>query len=101
MICPACGYANEDGALFCDKCKADLEMPAPPVQAPTPMTDQTDTPAAAPIEQPIPLEPIPLEPVADSNAVAFEPATPSVDAQMDQAPAAREPAPEPTPADGE
>ena len=29
MICPVCGAANEDGVLFCEKCKADLEMPAP------------------------------------------------------------------------
>ena len=68
MICPACGSVNEDGALFCDKCKSDLEMPAtvPPLQAATPMTDQLQTPAAPPTEEPIPLEPITLEPVVES-----------------------------------
>jgi hypothetical protein len=42
MICPACGFANEDGVLFCEKCKADLDMPV----------------AAAPVEEPVPLEPV-------------------------------------------
>lgn len=75
MNCPVCGFTNEDGALFCDKCKSDLEMPAPPVQATIPMTDQSASPATpsspAPVtEEPIPLEPITLEPVADSASTA-------------------------------
>lgn len=53
MICPACGFANEDGVLFCEKCKADLEMPAAAKAA---VADQQAAPASA--EEPIPLEPI-------------------------------------------
>lgn len=69
MICPACGAANEDGVLFCEKCKADLEMPAP---SPSPQAaDMTDRTA----EEPIALEPIALEPVDDVRPPAeFEPA---------------------------
>ncbi len=72
MICPACGAANEDGVLFCEKCKADLEMPAP-TNSPqaSPMNDH----AAAQAEEPIALEPIPLEPVVEvSPPAVFEPA---------------------------
>jgi hypothetical protein len=71
MICPVCGAANEDGVLFCEKCKADLEMPAP---TPSPQAAMTD-PSAAPAEEPIALEPIALEPVGEvSPPTAFEPA---------------------------
>lgn len=68
MKCPACGFANEDGVLFCEKCKADLEMPAaaPPAQVPTPMNEPSAAPSETPpAEEPIPLEPITLEPVSD------------------------------------
>ena len=27
--CSFCGHGNEDGVLFCDKCKTDLSIPAP------------------------------------------------------------------------
>jgi hypothetical protein len=77
MICPACGFANEDGVLFCEQCKADLEMPAASSQA-TPMPDsssRSEPAAAAHPEEPIPLEPIALEPVAPSDPPSgFEPA---------------------------
>jgi hypothetical protein len=68
MICPICGHANEDGVLFCEKCKADLEMPpVAPTAHGAPMSD-------AP-EEPIPLEPIALEPVSPPPPPAgFEPA---------------------------
>jgi hypothetical protein len=29
ISCPFCGHANEDGTLYCDKCKTDLSIPAP------------------------------------------------------------------------
>jgi hypothetical protein len=99
MICPACGFANEDGALFCDKCKMDLEMPAPPVQASTPMSDQTETPAAPnpSSQEPIALEPVPLEPVATPTPATLDRAgSPITDTPVQQAPAATEPAPEPS-----
>ena len=69
MICPACGAANEDGVLFCEKCKADLEMPAPTPSPPAAaMTDRA-------AEEPIALEPIALEPVDEVRPPAgFEPA---------------------------
>jgi hypothetical protein len=68
MICPACGAANEDGVLFCEKCKADLEMPAP---SPSPQAAAMNDPA----EEPIALEPIALEPVDEVRPPAgFEPA---------------------------
>ena len=71
MNCPACGAANEDGVLFCEKCKADLEMPAP---TPSPQAAMSE-PAATPAEEPIALEPIALEPVGEVNPPAsFEPA---------------------------
>jgi FHA domain len=77
MICPSCGFANEDGVLFCERCKADLDMPAAPSQA-TPMPDSSSRsePASTPRpEEPIPLEPIALEPVAPSSPPSgFEPA---------------------------
>ena len=67
MICPACGAANEDGVLFCEKCKADLEMPAP---TPSPQAAMSE-----PAEEPIALEPIALEPVGDVfPPTGFEPA---------------------------
>jgi FHA domain len=78
MKCPACGFANEDGVLFCEKCKADLEMPAasPHAQVPTMDNPFDDSPEPAPrAEEPIPLEPIPLEPVSDVvQPASFEPA---------------------------
>src|SRR5439155_516773 len=30
LKCPFCGFANEDGALFCEQCKSDLSTVAPP-----------------------------------------------------------------------
>jgi hypothetical protein len=71
MICPACGAANEDGVLFCEKCKADLEMPA---ATPSPQAAMSE-PAPVPAEEPIALEPIALEPGGEVNPpAAFEPA---------------------------
>jgi predicted component of type VI protein secretion system len=73
MKCPACGFANEDGVLFCEMCKADLDMPAaaPPAQVPTAMNDPFDD---APEPSPPAEEPIPLEPVTDvSRPAVFDP----------------------------
>jgi FHA domain len=88
MICPACGAANEDGASYCEKCKADLAMPSAvqPVQAASHMNESTTAPeapqTASGADEPIPLEPIPLEPVselapsADVEPAAAAPAEP-------------------------
>jgi hypothetical protein len=86
MICPACGAANEDGVLFCEKCKADLEMPAPSTspQAAA-MTDRPD-------EEPIALEPIALEPVDEVRPPAgFEPAGAAPEPPLVLEPVALEP----------
>src|SRR5262245_10961697 len=32
--CPTCGWENEDGVHFCEKCKSDLARPAPSAPAP-------------------------------------------------------------------
>src|SRR5262245_9458606 len=67
MICPSCGSVNEDGVLFCDRCKADLDMP--PAQFPqtlSPVMNESD---------PIPLEPIALEPIG-LEPIALEPGAP-------------------------
>ena len=84
MKCPACGADNEDGALFCDRCKADLDMPAAPPPTPqAPMTDDQPTDETA-----VPLElsellpdgttPILLEPVEPAAApVALETISPA------------------------
>jgi FHA domain len=43
LKCPFCGFANEDGALFCEQCKSDISSvapsSAPAAHAPTPMPD--------------------------------------------------------------
>jgi hypothetical protein len=78
MICPSCGFANEDGVLFCEKCKADLDMPATTSSQAATMNDSAARRPAPPApsgEEPIPLEPISLEPVSEVAAPSeFEPA---------------------------
>lgn len=67
MKCPACGSPNEDGALFCDQCKSDLDMPTVlPQTRPTPMSEE-DTADHNPV-------PITLSEVAPSEAPAVAPA---------------------------
>lgn len=34
--CPFCGFANEDGALFCEQCMSDLSTVQPPPPPPPP-----------------------------------------------------------------
>jgi hypothetical protein len=65
MICPSCGFVNEDGVLFCDRCKADLDMPpAHSAQPHRPLSPAMNQPADPIPLEPIALEPIPLEPIA-------------------------------------
>jgi FHA domain len=95
MICPACGFANEDGVLFCEKCKADLEMPAAsPSQAANAMNDAAKSrPSSLPApeaEEPIPLEPITLEPVAPSSTPS-EPGKPFTEPPVELEPVGLEP----------
>jgi FHA domain len=74
--CPFCGFANEDGALFCEQCKSDLSsvqpVPPPPPPPPpfVPVAEVIEVPAADIIE---------VTPVAESPPMAHvmaEPAAP-------------------------
>ncbi len=82
MKCPACGHDNEDGAPFCDRCKADLDMPAatsPTSQAPMTDDDKTDetvVPLTLSDLLPDGTTPILLEPVEPAPPVALEMITP-------------------------
>ena len=64
MKCPSCGFQNEDGALFCDHCKSDLDMPPvqPPIR-PTPMNTE-DTADQNPV--PITLSEAPTAPATET-----------------------------------
>ena len=64
MTCPSCGFQNEDGALFCDHCKSDLDMPPvqPPIR-PTPMNTE-DTADQNPV--PITLSEVPTGPATET-----------------------------------
>lgn len=69
MKCPMCGLENEDGVLFCEHCKADLEavpsaaaaidpqiVPPPPAHEPVtlePVTPSPAMPSPPPISTPI------------------------------------------------
>jgi FHA domain len=60
MKCPFCGYANEDGVLFCDKCKADVETPAgtvfpePPIAMNDPLSPDV-VPTLEPVVEAVPM----------------------------------------------
>jgi hypothetical protein len=73
--CPFCGFANEDGALFCEQCKSDLSsvqpVPAPPPPHPAfvPVAEVIEVPAAEIIE----MEPAPMAHVITEPAAAAPP----------------------------
>ena len=52
--CPFCGFANEDGALFCEQCKSDISSVAPTPAAP-PMTPPTPMPESLPSAEEVPM----------------------------------------------
>jgi hypothetical protein len=90
MICPSCGFVNEDGVLFCDRCKADLDMP--PAQSAHP--HRPPSPAMNESADPIPLEPIALEPIAlEPMAPGAE--IPAIHLEPVEIPAPRRVVPEP------
>lgn len=124
IVCPFCGYENEDGALFCEQCKSDLagvpstsEAPieaevieAEPVEE-APMVDVIE---ASPVEEDIPMmaDIVEAEPVEAEAAPVEEPpeipeppavevvATPVEEpepAPVEEPAAVEEPAPAPTP----
>jgi hypothetical protein len=90
MLCPACGYENEDGVLYCEKCKADLDPPIAPTQygdlpaeEPVPLEPVGQVfqpsgfePAGTAPEPPVELEPVALEPVALEPTTTDLPAVP-------------------------
>src|SRR3954453_13076234 len=52
LKCPFCGFANEDGALFCEQCKSDVSGVAPVASSAPPATPMPDS---IPIADVIPL----------------------------------------------
>jgi hypothetical protein len=109
--CPFCGYANEDGVLFCEQCKSDIGNVAPapsthPASPPTPMPESFPA-AEAPMMAAIVEEPIVVaiieetvvaiveEPVA---AIIEEPVAVAIVEEPPVAPMVEEP-PAPTPAE--
>jgi hypothetical protein len=81
MICRKCGHQNEDGVLFCEQCKEDLEMPVSTATGGDEKQSTEVLPDVLPLtaEDDIPvLEPVTPEPsVAPySDTLALEPADP-------------------------
>jgi len=73
--CPFCGFANEDGALFCEQCKSDISSvpptsTSPPAPPPTPMPESIPHAEVAP-EAPVMAAIIEDVPVADSMPIAL------------------------------
>jgi hypothetical protein len=118
--CPFCGFANEDGALFCEQCKSDISNVAPapsvpPSGHPTPMPESVPPAADAPVmaaiveDAPITAEAVPVasveeEPIAAAIAedepvspIQEEPAIAAAVLEEKPAPAASETAPQATP----
>jgi hypothetical protein len=71
MTCRTCGAVNEDGASYCEKCKADMEMPS--AISPSPVLSVMDdsvtvsesAEAFSRYDSPIPLLPLDLESTQD------------------------------------
>jgi hypothetical protein len=121
--CPFCGYANEDGALFCEQCKSDVSNVAPasepaPIPPPTPMPESIppgpmDVPVmAAIVEEPEPVaiieeeppaaiveEPEPVAIVEEVEVVAIVEELPPAEAPVAEAPPAEAPDAEAPPAE--
>jgi hypothetical protein len=53
LKCPFCGFANEDGALFCEQCKSDLSSVTPEV----PMAAIVEDVPQAALAEAVPLAP--------------------------------------------
>jgi hypothetical protein len=53
--CPFCGFANEDGALFCEQCKSDVSNVGPTASQPShaPPTPMPDAPLPLAAEEPV------------------------------------------------
>jgi hypothetical protein len=79
--CPFCGFANEDGALFCEQCKSDISNVAPapsvpPSGHPTPMPESVPPAAEAPVmaaiveDAPIVAEVVPVAPAEEEPIAA-------------------------------
>lgn len=92
MICPECGYNNEDGSLFCDNCKTDLDSPViAPLTRSTPMNDD-QLPPAEPVDIPITLsEAVPAESIPpvllEPTTEILEPIVPAVPFNAENVPA--------------
>jgi hypothetical protein len=88
--CPFCQFNNEDGALFCEKCKSDLGSVTPAPQAAPGHAEAM--PVAALVDEPIPTA-TPVETAEPAIPVAS-----LVDSPAAAAPVAEAPLPIPVPA---
>ena len=92
--CPFCGFANEDGALFCEQCKSDVSNVGPSTSQPS-FAPPTPMPEPAPAAA----EAIPLAQEEPVMAAIVEEAPPAVEAiplvAEEAPPAAQEVAPVP------
>jgi len=72
--CSFCGYENEDGLLYCDKCKTDLAAPLPVFDAsPTP---ELGTPPAVVISENTPADQEIVQTLQFENIALVEPLEP-------------------------
>lgn len=52
MTCPKCNFQNPESEVVCQKCKAALAVPKPPVAPPPPIAEVGQTAAAGPVSIP-------------------------------------------------
>ncbi|SRR5579871_3891780 len=82
--CPFCQFENEDGSIFCERCKSDLGMDMAAEGSPGLAQPGAEVPFAAVIEEPFaaaaPTEAVPLEssPFAFLSQAATAPVPPPV-----------------------
>jgi hypothetical protein len=72
LKCPFCGFANEDGALFCEQCKSDLGAvtPAPSAAADVPVAEVIEPAEVAEVVEATPAAPEGLTPASAAAEVA-------------------------------
>lgn len=73
MNCPKCGYQNEDGALFCEQCKEDLDAPISTVAIPPAPVGMPPLPLAT-----APLEDIPVLELVEPIVSTYQESAPVV-----------------------
>src|ERR1700684_986019 len=73
--CPFCGFANEDGALFCEQCKSDISSVPPAPMAPPgpPTTTMPDSRTQAEARPEAPVMAAIIEEVAVAEVIPVAP----------------------------